>query len=139
MAELKTKETTKSAVKFVSSIKDKTKRKDAERLLKIMKSATGKSPRMWGTSIVGFGKYHYKSERSAQEGDWPMAGFSPRVQALTVYIMPGFKDYRSLLKKLGPHKTGGSCLYIKRLGDVDKSVLKSIIKKGFMEMKRKYG
>lgn len=139
MAELRTKETKKSAAKFIASVKDKAKRADAMRLLKLMKSATGKQPRMWGTSIVGFGKYHYKSERSAQEGDWPMTGFSPRVQNLTIYVMPGFKEYRSLLKKLGPHKTSVSCLYLKRLSDVDESVLKQIIKKGFQEMKRKYG
>jgi hypothetical protein len=138
MAELKTKETKKSPAKFVASIKDAQKREDAKRLLRLMKEATGKSPRMWGASIVGFGKYHYKSERSSQEGDWPMTGFSPRKQNLTVYVMPGFKKYRPLLKKLGTHKTSVGCLYIKRLADVDERVLKSLIKKGFEEMKRRY-
>jgi len=138
MAELKTRETKKSATKFVSSIKDKEKRADAAKLLQLMKAATGKPPRMWGTSIIGFGKYHYKSERSAQEGDWPLIGFSPRKQNLTIYVMPGFKKYGPLLKKLGPHKTSVGCLYLKRLSDVDERILKTLIKRVFLDMQRKY-
>lgn len=93
---------------------------------------------MRGPSIVGFGKYHYKSERSAQEGDWPMIGFSPRAQNLTVYIMPGFKKYAGLLKRLGPHKKSVGCLYLKRLSDVDEIVLKTLIKSAYQEMRRRY-
>lgn len=94
---------------------------------------------MWGTSIVGFGKYHYKSERSAQEGDWPLVGFSARAQNLTLYIMSGFKDLKPLLKKLGPHKTSVGCLYLKRLDKVDPLALAAIIKHAYREMKKRYG
>jgi hypothetical protein len=94
---------------------------------------------MWGSSIVGFGSYHYKSERSSQEGDWPLTGFSPRKQNLTIYIMPGFKDYGPLLKKLGKHTVSdGSCIYIKHLSDIHLPTLKTIIKKSFVEMKKRY-
>ena len=90
---------------------------------------------MWGTSIIGFGKYHYKSERSKQEGDWPLAGFSPRKQALTLYIMPGVDKFKELLKNLGKYKLGsGSCIYIKNLEDVDIKVLKELIEKAYKTM-----
>jgi len=91
---------------------------------------------MWGTSIIGFGSYHYKSDRSSQEGDWLLTGFSPRKQNLTLYIIPGFKDYQALLKKLGKCKTSVSCLYIKRLTDVDISVLEKLIQQSFAFMKK---
>lgn len=90
---------------------------------------------MWGTSIVGFGSYHYKSERSSQEGDWPLTGFSPRKQSLTIYVMPGFEHYQELLEKLGKHKTSKSCLYINKLSDVDMDILKKIIEKSYLHMK----
>lgn len=139
MAELKTKKTTASPVAFVRAVKDPKKRKDAETLLKLMREASGCPPKMWGTSMVGYGQYHYKSERSAQEGDWPLTGFSPRVQSLTVYIMPGFKGLQPLLKKLGKHKvSGGSCIYINKLEDVDLSVLKKIVQQSVREMRKKY-
>ena len=93
---------------------------------------------MWGSSIVGFGMYHYKSERSSQEGDWPLTGFSPCAQNLTVYIMPGFKKYGTLLKKLGPHKTSVGCLYIKKLDDVDRKVLFELVKTSVRNMRKKY-
>lgn len=140
MAELKTKKTAVSPSKFIESVKDEEKRKDAKQLLKIFKDATGMPPKMWGSAIVGYGQYHYKSERSRQEGDWPLTGFSPRVQNLTVYIMPGFKEMQPLLKKLGKHTvSGGSCIYIKRLSDIHEPTLKAIIKKSVTEMKKKYG
>lgn len=139
MAELKTQKTAASPSKFIGAIKDERKRADAKELLKIFKSATGMSPKMWGTSIVGYGQYHYKSERSSQEGDWPLTGFSPRAANLTVYIMPGFKDFKADLKKLGKHKiSGGSCIYIKKLSDVDVPTLKSLITKSVAMMKKKY-
>lgn len=139
MAELKTKKTAVSPSKFIESVKDETKRRDAKALLKIFKEATGMQPKMWGSSIVGYGEYHYKSERSTQEGDWPLTGFSPRAANLTVYIMPGFKDFKSELKKLGKHKiSGGSCIYINHLSDIDVPTLKSIIKKSVAAMKKKY-
>jgi hypothetical protein len=140
MAELKTKKTTVSPQKFIAGVKDEAKRADAKELLKIFKAATGMQPKMWGQSIVGYGEYHYKSERSSQEGDWPMTGFSPRVQNLTIYIMPGFKDFKAELKKLGKHTvSGGSCIYIKRLSDIHVPTLKTIIKKSVAMMRKKYG
>ncbi len=139
MAELKTKKTAVSPQKFVAGIKDEKKRADAKGLLTIFKVATGMKPAMWGQSIIGYGQYHYKSDRSRQEGDWPLTGFSPRVQNLTIYIMPGFKDYGPLLKKLGTHTiSGGSCIYIKRLSDIHVPTLKAIIKKSVAYMKKKY-
>lgn len=139
MAELKTKKTTASPQTFVNSIKNEAKRRDAKELLKIFAAATKMKPRMWGGSIVGYGQYHYKSERSSQEGDWPLTGFSPRVQNLTIYIMPGFKDFKRELQKLGKHKiSGGSCIYIKRLADIHVPTLKSIITKSVAVMRRRY-
>jgi hypothetical protein len=138
MAELKTKKTTVRPASFIAGIADAQKQKDAKALLTLMREATGMKPAMWGESIVGFGQYHYKSERSAQEGDWPLTGFSPRVANLTVYIMPGFKDYAPLMKKLGKYKTSVSCLYIKKLSDVDTAVLKKLIAASVREMRKKY-
>ena len=134
MAELKTKLNDASVDEFLAAYPEET-RKDCYEILKMMKSATKADPKMWGTSIVGFGSYHYKSERSRQEGDWPLTAFSPRKQNLTVYIMPGFERYGSLLKKLGKHSLGKSCLYIKRLSDVDKKVLKELITESVKVMK----
>jgi uncharacterized protein YdhG (YjbR/CyaY superfamily) len=93
---------------------------------------------MWGSSIIGFGKYHYKSERSRQEGDWPLVGFSPRKQQLSLYFMDGFDNYKSELEKLGKYKTSVSCLYVKKLSDIDKSVLKEMITKSYKNMKKTY-
>ena len=100
---------------------------------------TAEKPVMWGDSIIGFGKYHYKSERSSQEADWMLIAFSPRKQYLALYIMPGLERYTDLLEKLGPHKTGKSCLYVKRLADVDQAVLRELIDRGFKDMKRMNG
>ncbi|HLD22125.1 MAG TPA: DUF1801 domain-containing protein [Patescibacteria group bacterium] len=112
------------------------KSSDAKILLALFKKITQEKPKMWGTSIIGFGSYHYKSDRSSQEGDWLLTGFSPRKQNLTLYIIPGFKDYQALLKKLGKCKTSVSCLYIKRLTDVDISVLEKLIQQSFAFMKK---
>ncbi len=139
MAELKTQPTKASVVAFLKSVEPKEKREDALALLKIFKEVTGEKPVMWGASIVGFGKYHYKSLRSTQEGDWPLTGFSPRKQNLTVYIMCGFQWSKNLLKKIGKHKvSGGSCLYINRLSDIDVKVLKALIEKNVEYMREKY-
>ena len=139
MTELKTKKTSVGVSTFIASVENEQRRADAKKLLKIFKDATGMKPAMWGASIVGFGSYHYKSERSTQEGDWPLTGFSPRKANLTVYIMPGFKEYGSLLKKLGPHKlSGGSCIYINKLSDIHAPTLTTIIKKSIVEMKKRY-
>ena len=138
MAELKTQKTTESAEAFLSTIEPEGKRKDSFTLLEIFKEASGKEPVMWGTSIVGFGQYHYKSERSTQEGDWPLVAFSPRQQNLTLYFMSGFDTFLAdQLAKLGKHKTSKSCLYINRLPDVDPAVLEETVRKGFNEAKQK--
>src|SRR4030067_2238394 len=137
MAELKTKETKASVEKFLNTIPDEKRCDDCFKILDLMKQVTKEEPKMWGTSIVGFGKYHYKSERSSQEGDWFITGFSPRKQNLTLYIMTGLRD-NTLLKKLGKYKTGGSCLYIKKLEDVDMKVLKELVASSYKYMKEKY-
>lgn len=128
MAEIKTKPTKESVTKFLKSIEPKEKQVDGLALLKLFKEITGEKPVMWGTSIVGFGKYHYKSERSTQEGDWFHVGFSPRKQNLTLYILAWKKEDPKLLAKLGKYKRGGGCLYINRLSDVDQKILAKLIK-----------
>jgi hypothetical protein len=127
VAEPKTKKTTASVKKFLSGIKDEQKREDSFKVLEIMQKITGEKPKMWGTALVGFGSYHYKYA-SGREGDWFVTGFSPRKQALTLYIMSGFTQYDALLKKLGKYKTGKACLYIKSLDDVHLPTLKQLIK-----------
>lgn len=138
MAELKTKPIKKSAEAFLKSIMPEAKRKDGFTLLEIFKKATGEEPVMWGTSIVGFGKYHYKSERSSQEGDWPLVAFSPRKQNLSIYALSyGGKDkYRDLLQKLGKHKMSVGCLYINKLADVDLKILTRLVKECFKDNKK---
>lgn len=138
MAELKAQKNSASVEEFIESVDDELKRKDCYELLKIFKDATGEEPAMWGTSIVGYGSYHYKSERSAQEGDWPLTGFSPRKQSLTIYIMPGFNSYKEQVAKLGKVKTSVSCIYIKRLADVDSDVLKEIVKDSTQKMREDF-
>ena len=135
MAELKTKENNANVKDFLNSISDKVKREDSLKLLKIFEEATKEKPKMWGSSIVGFGKYHYKSSRSSQEGDWFITGFSLRKQAFSLYIMSGFKDYENLLKNLGKYKaSSGSCIYIKKLDDVSINVLRELIEDGHKTM-----
>ena len=126
MAEMKTIPTKLSVDKFLKGIKDEDKRKDCYEILKIMEGATKARARMWGTSIVGFGDHHYVYE-SGREGDWFIAGFSPRKQNLTLYLMGGFHQFEDLMKQLGKHSTGKGCLYINKLEDVDTKVLKKII------------
>ena len=138
MAELKTKVSEASVSAFVKTVEPEEKRKDCLQLLKIFKEATGENPKLWGTSIVGYGMYHYASERSTQKGDWPLTGFSPRKQNLTIYITPGFKSYDDLMAKLGTYKTSVSCLYIKRLSDVDTQVLTKLIRRSVADMKKKH-
>ena len=136
MAELKTKPNKVSVEKFLKSIKDEKKREDSFKVLELMKKIIKEEPVMWGPSIVGFGKYHYKYA-SGREGDWLLTGFSPRKQNLTIYIMSGFKHYNELMKKLGKHKTGSSCLYINKLEDIDMKVLKELITESVKYMKTK--
>lgn len=139
MAELKTKKTETNVVDFLNTIEPEQKRKDSFELKKIFDEVTKKKAAMWGDSIIGYGQYHYKSERSTQEGDWPLTGFSPRKQNITIYIMPGFENYGDILGKLGKHKvSSGSCVYIKKLADIDTSMLKKLIKSSVDEMLKKY-
>lgn len=136
MAELKTQRNNASVAAFLNSVTDEEKRKDCFTVLELMKKITKEEPAMWGDSIVGFGSYHYKSERSKQEGDWFITGFSPRKQNLTLYILPGISRYKELVDQLGKCKTGGSCLYIKKLNDVDLKVLKQLITTAYKNMKQ---
>lgn len=138
MAELKTKVSNASVTAFIATVKDKQQQADAKKLLALFKKVTKEKPKMWGDSIIGFGQYHYKSERSAQEGDWLLTGFSPRKQNLTLYIMLGLHNKQSLLKQLGKYKTSGGCLYIKRLADVDLKVLEVVIKQAVITIKKKF-
>lgn len=134
MAELKTQKNSTSVEAFLDSIHDEKRRKDGYELLKIFKEATNQEPNMWGDSIIGFGSYHYKYE-SGREGDWMLTGFSPRKQNLSLYIMSGFVEFDHLLEKLGPHKTGKACLYIKHVADIDRSVLKRLIRASIRHLK----
>ena len=137
MAEVKTKKNNASVAAFLNAVADKQKRADAKKVAAMMRTATGSRARMWGTSIVGFGSYHYKYA-SGREGDWMLVGFSPRKQNLSLYIMPGFKAFDSLMAKLGKYKTGKSCLYINKLDDVDENVLEKLINESVKHMRKKY-
>jgi len=126
MYELKTKQTDDNVTKFLNTVEDEVKRKDCFEIVEMMKEATGEPPKMWGTSIIGFGKYHYKYD-SGHEGDMCVIGLSPRKQNIALYIPGGIHKYDDLLEKLGKHKTGKGCLYINNLQKVNVGVLKEII------------
>jgi hypothetical protein len=136
--ELKTKKTDASVEAFLNTIEPEQKRKDAFEILDMMKKLTKAKPKMWGDTIIGLGAYSYTNS-TGKSFDWFRIGFSPRKQNLTLYIMPGYLKIDHLLQKLGKHKTGKSCLYIKKLEDVDKKVLLDIMKFGLKEMEEKYG
>ena len=125
-AEIKTKVNDASVEGFLNSVEDDQKRKDSFEIIKMMKQATKEEPKMWGSAIIGFGSYHYKYE-SGREGDMPIIGFSPRKQSLTLYVGLGDDSENPLLKKLGKYTTGKVCLYIKKLADVDRTVLQELI------------
>jgi hypothetical protein len=137
MADNKTRPTGSSVTSFMNAISDREMRSDAKKVAAMMRRATGKRARMWGPSIVGYGSYHYRYE-SGREGDYMITGFSPRKQALTVYIMPGFSHFDKMMAKLGKYKTGKSCLYIKRLVDVDEAVLEELIRESVSYMRAHY-
>lgn len=138
MSTIKTLVNDGSVEDFINAVDNETRRKDGFVLLDMFTKVTGEPAKMWGTSIIGFGQYHYKSERSSQEGDWPLVGFSPRKQNLTLYIIsPGFTDYAELLEKLGKHKKSVGCVYINKLADVDMNVLEQLIKKSYLDSKKK--
>lgn len=128
MAELKTKQTDADVTDFINTFADtEQKRKDSFELLKIMQDFTGFEPKMWGASIIGFGRYHYKSTRSTQEGDWPLVGFSPRKAAISLYVYSGLPEHAYLLENLGKYKMGKACIYVKKLSDIDQEVLKKMM------------
>ena len=137
MAENRTRETDKSVQAFLESVEDERKRADSFALLQLMQDVTGYEPRMWGDSIVGFGKYHYKYA-SGREGDATLVGFSPRKQNLAVYLMAGFDERDGLLTRLGKHKTGKACLYLNRLADVDVTVLRELIQRSVETLRKTY-
>ena len=134
---LKTKPGKADVGEFVGAIHDAKKRGDAERLIAMMREISGEEPVMWGSSIIGFGRYAY-TYASGKTGEWMITGFSPRKSALTIYIMPGFSELDGLLSKLGKHKTGKSCLYVKRLDDVDTDILRALVARSYSFMKEKY-
>lgn len=137
MSELKTKRNDGDVRGYLESVTNKRRREDALVMLELMREITGEPPEMWGSSIVGFGSYHYRYA-SGREGDWPIVGFAPRKQSLTLYIMPGFDRYEDLMAKLGKYKTGKSCLYINKLDDVNLETLKALIAESVEYMRRAY-
>lgn len=138
MAEIKTKKNNASVTDFIKTVEDEQKRKDAHELVKIFESITQEKAMMRGTSIIGFGQYHYKSEKSRQEWDRPLIWFSPRKTNMTIYVMPGFDKYAETLGSLWKHKTSKWCLYFKRLTDINMSALNKLIAAAFNDMKKKY-
>ncbi|MBE0662433.1 MAG: DUF1801 domain-containing protein [Bacteroidales bacterium] len=140
MAEIKTKQTEADVHEFINAFADTVqKRKDSFELLKLMQDATGFEPKMWGPSIIGFGSYHYRSERSRQEGDWPLVGFSPRKAAISLYVYSGSPKHEHLLANLGKFKMGKACIYVKKLSDIDQNELKKLISETINFMQSKYG
>ncbi len=137
MAENKTRPGKASVTAFIKAIEHPERRSEVRKVAAMMREATGSRAKMWGTSIIGFGRYHYKYD-SGREGDFMITGLSPRKQALTVYIMPGFEHFGPLMKKLGKYKTGKSCLYIRRLSDVDEKVLNRLIVDSVKYMRKNY-
>ncbi len=134
---MNTKDNKISVTEFLKGIDDPQKRKDCKAVAKIMREATGSRAAMWGPGMVGFGSYHYVYD-SGREGDLFLVGFAPRKQNLTLYLLEGFAGYKSLMKKLGTHKTGKSCLYLKRLEDVDQEVLRKLIEGSVAATRKKY-
>src|SRR5690606_18695217 len=139
MAEIKTKATDADVHEFINTFADtEQKRKDSIELLRLMQDLTGYEPKMWGPSIIGFGQYHYKSDKSRQEGDWPLVGFSPRKAAISLYVYTGGPEQHELLKDLGKFKMGKACIYIKRLSDIDVEILKKLMRSTIDFLNTKY-
>ena len=134
---MKTKQTDASVSAFLETVADEDRRRDCLSVLALMRDVTKSEPKIWGSNMIGFGTYHYKYE-SGREGDWFITGFSPRKQNLTLYIMAGFDRYDALLAKLGKFKTGKSCLYVKRLSDVDPDVLRELVAASVKHMRQQY-
>ena len=140
MAELKTKKTEADVTEFINSFaQTEQRRSDSFELLKLMREFTGFEPKMWGPSIIGFGQYHYKSERSSQEGDWPLVGFSPRKAAISLYVFTGAPEHEHLLENLGKFKKGAACIYVNKLSDINQDVLKILMKTTIDYLQKRYG
>lgn len=140
MAELKTKQTNEDVIEFINNFaNNEQKRKDSFELLKIMEDFTGYEPKMWGPTMIGFGMYHYKSDRSKQEGDWPLIGFSPRKAAISLYVYSGMPEHEYLLKDLGKYKMGKACIYVNKLSDINIEVLKKLMKGTIDFLQERYG
>jgi hypothetical protein len=137
MYELKTKLNDGDVLAFLNSVENKKRQSDSYVILDLLKDITQEEPKMWGTSIIGFGKYHYKT-KSGIESDWMQIGFSPRKQSLTLYLMDGYDKYGSVLEQLGKHKIGKSCLYINKIEDVNLEVLKSLLESSYQYVKENY-
>lgn len=140
MAEIKTKQTKEDVYEFINRFANtEQKRKDSFELVKLMQDVTGHKPKMWGPSIIGFGSYHYKSDRSRQEGDWPLVGFSPRKAAISLYVYTGNPKHEYLLKDLGKYKIGKACIYINKLSDINQDALKKMMQVSIDFVQSKYG
>jgi len=143
MAELKTKQHDASVYEFIMSFANtEQKRTDSFEILQIMQEVTGFKPKMWGATMIGFGQYHYKSEKSRQEGDWLLVGFSPRKAAISLYVYAGYLGYAEqddILKDLGKFSMGKGCIYVKKLSDIDKEVLKKLIRSTIEFLQKKFG
>jgi hypothetical protein len=137
MAKNKTTETSSSVTEFVNKVENEVKRSDTFRLIEIFKSITGFEPRMWGPTIIGFGSYHYKYE-SGHEGDAPLAGFSPRKDSLVLYFASEYENREVLLSQLGKHKSSKSCVYVKKLSDIDIKVLERMTRNSMASVKKLY-
>lgn len=139
MSTIKTKATTASVKDFIDSFAaSEQRKKDSHELLKLFQKWTGHKAKMWGPSIIGFGKYHYKSDRSRQEGDWPLVGFSPRKAAFSLYVYTGAKEHAPLLKGLGKFKMGKACIYVNKLSDINQAQLKALVDATMAYLKSKY-
>ena len=137
MSELKTKLNDSDIVTFLNGVDNDERRKDCFKLLELFEKWTNEIPKMWGASIIGFGSYHYKYD-SGREGDWFLTGFSPRKQNLTIYITAGFHEYDDIMKNLGKYSTGSSCLYVKKLSDINIEKLKTLVEISVAHMKKRY-
>ncbi len=137
--ENKTKTTEVDPIDFINAqVADEQKKKDSLQLIELMTTWSAYEPKMWGSSLIGFGRYHYKYD-SGREGDWFLTGFSPRKNNLSIYITAGFEKYNDIMSKLGKYSTGASCLYVKRLSDIDIDTLKVLVERSVRDMKKRYG
>ncbi len=140
MAAIKTKQTSADVLAFIrTAAQTEQKQQDSLEILKLMQSVTGFEPKMWGSSIIGFGSYHYSSAKSKQEGDWPLVGFSPRKAAISLYVYSGSEKHQHLLKELRNFKMGKACIYIKRFSDINPEALKTLIRETVLHIQSKYG